>query len=130
MIFFIFIHLWVCQSINQFINFFYPFDAFSLSLTIFFKVDLLSLDDDDDDDDEVPFSSHSQSQSQSANGSASQKPVKGVPPSMEKNVRFWFNNAVLTIGTPLDLGETAGQKKVTLFENEVRFWYSRYTLSH
>ena len=103
------------KSIYQF--FFHPFDAFSLYLSISFKVDLLSLDDDDDDDDEVPFSSHSQSQS--ANGSASQNPVKGVPPSMEKNVRFWFNNAVLTIGTPLDLGETAGQKKVTLFENEV-----------
>ena len=116
------------KSIYQF--FFHPFDAFSLSLSISFKVDLLSLDDDDDDDDEVPFSSHSQSQSQSANGSAIQKPVKGVPPSMEKNVRFWFNNAVLTIGTPLDLGETAGQKKVTLFENEVRFWYSHYALSH
>ena len=39
---------------------------------------------------------------------------------MQKNVQFWFNNAVLTIGAPLGLGEVAGKKKVTIFENEVR----------
>ena len=76
-------------------------------------MDLLSLGDDDDE--EVPFSPPSQS----ANGSGSQMPLKGIPQAMEKNVLFWFNNAVLTIGTPLELGETAEQKKVTLFENEV-----------
>ena len=39
---------------------------------------------------------------------------------MQKDVRAWFDSAVLTVGSPLNLGQTADQRKALLFENEVK----------
>ena len=41
---------------------------------------------------------------------------------MQKRVQSWFNSAVLAVGTPLSPGETAAQRKVILYENEVRHY--------
>ena len=38
---------------------------------------------------------------------------------MQEDVRAWFDAAVLTVGTPLALGQTADQRRALLFENEV-----------
>jgi hypothetical protein len=39
---------------------------------------------------------------------------------MAKDVREWFDEAVLTVGSPLRLGQTVDQRKALLFENEVQ----------
>lgn len=45
---------------------------------------------------------------------------------MAKDVREWFDEAVLTVGSPLRLGQTVDQRKALLFENEVRHYHDHY----
>jgi hypothetical protein len=40
---------------------------------------------------------------------------------MRKRAQSWLNSAVLTVGAPLQPGETAAQRKVILYENEVQY---------
>ena len=45
---------------------------------------------------------------------------------MAKDVREWFDEAVLTVGSPLRLGQTVDQRKALLFENEVQHDHDVY----
>jgi hypothetical protein len=38
---------------------------------------------------------------------------------LKDDVKAWFANAVLAIGAPLGLGESASARKVIIFENEI-----------
>jgi hypothetical protein len=74
---------------------------------------------DDEDEEPEPSSGVFENKAPSNDYTPLTNDVIEISPHLQGNVKAWFTNAVLAIGAPLGLGETASARKVIIFETEV-----------